>query len=333
MANSLVSMELVRNLVVALAMTQACLSYADAPASAGARLETAALFPLNWRTLEFHATGVAGSVTTRIDLRKLSAKDVQVSLLDVAKPMSPRGAANRIVELEVDSRVRLLVGADIETRERLWFNEDDGLPLQLIRIRLGSNPSSKLYRFGGDQVYRLRKKPDNKTEAGRSPEHWSRNSGSFYPLPDGECLSVLESLQLFYLLSNLQYGINEASQTLCVFNRKHVYQVELQVAEPGSVDVDYLQVAAGVKTRIRETLQTIHMVLNSRPLNDAAAGTKPFSFLGMQGEIHFLLSDPGRVPLRISGQVPGFGMIDLELKKLAGCAHRDCIRQSHEVDP
>ena len=43
---------------------------------------------------------------------------------------------------------------------------------------------------------------------------------------------------------------------------------------------------------------------------------EPFSFLGLKDEIHLLLSDPGRIPLRVRGQVPGFGMIDLELKKL-----------------
>ena len=43
---------------------------------------------------------------------------------------------------------------------------------------------------------------------------------------------------------------------------------------------------------------------------------EPFSFLGLKDEIHLLLSDPGRIPLRVRGQVPGFGMIDLELKTL-----------------
>ena len=43
---------------------------------------------------------------------------------------------------------------------------------------------------------------------------------------------------------------------------------------------------------------------------------KPFSFLEQQNKIYLLLSDPGRIPLRVHGQVPAFGMIDLELKKL-----------------
>jgi hypothetical protein len=42
---------------------------------------------------------------------------------------------------------------------------------------------------------------------------------------------------------------------------------------------------------------------------------EPFSFLGLK-DVHLLLSDPGRIPLRVRGKVPGFGMIDLELKKL-----------------
>lgn len=332
MACSLISMESVRRLIVALAMTQTCLSYADAPASESAQADYIAPFQQNWHTLEFNASGMTGSVTTRIGQRKLSATDVQAALLDAADLKYPHAASTWVAEMNVDSRIHMSVGPGFDTRERLWFNEDEGLPLQLKRIRSGSNPSSKLYRFGSDGVYRLRKKPDNETEAGQSPGHWSRSSESLYPLPKGECPSVLESLQLLYLLSSTQYGISEASQPLCVFNRKHVYQVKLRIAEAGPFDVDFLQVVGDEETEIRETLQPIHMILNSRPLGDEPA-VKPFSFLGMQGEIHVLLSDPGRIPLRISGQVPGFGAIDLELKKLAGCAHQDCIGQSYAVDP
>ena len=112
MANNLVSREMVRNLIVAVAMTQTWLAYAKAPVSEDARPDMVAPIPLNWQALEFHASGVAGSMTTRIELRKLSATDVQVSLLDAAKLKSPRGAANRIVEIGIDSRVQLLVGAE-----------------------------------------------------------------------------------------------------------------------------------------------------------------------------------------------------------------------------
>ena len=332
MTSKRVSMEMVRILVRALAMAHCCLSYAESPASEAVRLGSVAPIQRNWHALEFQATGVAGSVITRIDLRKASGTDIQTMLLDGTSLKLPHAAASRVVEMDVHSRAQLLVGSAIETRERLWFNEEDGLPLQLTRIRRGNKPSSKQYRFGDDGVYRLRKKPDTKTEAGRSPEHWSRSSESFYPLPEGECPSVLESLQLLYLLTSPQYGISQASQTLCVFNRKRVYRVEIWAAKSGSLDVEYLQLVGGVETRIRQTMQTIHLVLNSRPLKGATAA-KPFSFLGMQGEIHFQLSDPGRVPLRISGQVPGFGMIDLELKKLVGCVQQDCIRPSHWVNP
>ena len=330
MTNNPVSMKLLRILVLALAMAHSCLSYADVPASEVAPPGSVAPIQRGWHALEFQATGVAGSVTTRIDLRKASGTDIRAMLLDEASLKSAHAAAGRVVELDVQSRVQLLVGGGIETRERLWFNEEDGLPLQLTRIRRGNKPSSKQYRFGRDRVYRLRKKPENETQAGQSPEHWSRSSESFYALPAGECRSVLESLQLFYLLSSPQYGISEASQTLCVFNRKHLYQVEIRLAQPGPIDLDHVQVAAEGKAGIRETRETIHLVINSRPLEDRAAAVKPFSFLGMQGEIHVLLSDPGRVPLRISGKVPGFGVIDLELRKLVGCADQDCIQQSNE---
>ena len=289
-------------------------------------------FQRNWHALEFQASGVAGSVTTRIDLRKASDTGYSSHAASRGQTRVTAWRGQPGSGDGVNSKVHLLVGAGIETGERLWFNEDEGLPLQLTRIRQGSKPSWKQYRFGSERVYRVRKKPANDKEAVQSAEKWSRSSESFYPLPDGECTSVLESLQLIYLLSSPQYRISEASQTLCVFSRKHLYQVKLLVAEPGLLDVDYLQMVGDEKTRIREELRTISMVLKSVPLKGSAAAAKPFSFLGMKGDIHFLLSDPGRIPLQISGQVPGFGMIDLELRKLVGCAYQDCNRRSGEGD-
>ena len=317
MVNNLVSRGMVLKLVVVLAMTQSCLSYATTP-SGGSQRYTVAPTPLPWHSLELHDSGVAASVTTRIDLRKLSAADVRATLVEVPKPMSPTAVSSRIVEIEIDSMAHLLLGAGIETRNRLWFNEDDGLPLQLTRIRQGRNPSSKLYRFGSNRVYRLSKKPDNKAETGQPPEHWSQISESFYPLPgaDGECPSVLESSQLFYLLSSPHYEISETPAELCVFSRQHVYRLGVRIMGREQLDVDYLQVTAGQETRIRRTMEVLNVALTSRPVEDTSGGVEPFSFLGLQGEIHLLLSDPGRVPLRVRGQVPGFGDIDLELKKL-----------------
>ena len=316
--NRLVPSGMLLHLVMVLAMAQTSLSYGATSASESGRMDTVAPPLLNWRNLELQDSGVAGSVTTRIDLRKLSAAEVRPTLVDGPNPMSQRVTGTRIQELVVDNSIRLLLGAGIKTRDRLWLNEDDGLPLQLIRMQLGSKPSQKLYRFGSNRVYRLRRQPANRVETEQPPEQWSQVSESFYPLPDpgGECPTILESSQLLYLLSNPEHGISESPETLCVFSRKHVYQVEFQIVGREQLDVDYLQVVAGQENRVRETLEAVRVVLNSRPFNGAAGDVESFSFLGLKDEIHLLLSDPGRIPLQVRGQVPGFGMIDLELKKL-----------------
>ena len=312
----LASRRMARCLVMALTMAQACLSYGATSTSANQRTGTPT--PLNWHKLELQDAGMLGSITTRIDLSTLSATDVQPTLVDGPKQMSPRAAAPRIQELVVSNTIQLLLGAGIETQARLWFNADDGLPLQLVRIRQGSNPSRKLYRFGSNRVYRLRNKPGNSAETGQPPENWSQTRESFYPLPapDGECPAILESSQLLTLLTNPDQLLSERPVELCVFDRKHVYRVEFRVLGREQLDIDYLQLAAGKETRVRRTLEALHVVLTSRPLEGAREDVEPFSFLGLKDEIHFLLSDPGRIPLRVRGQVPGFGMIDLELKKL-----------------
>jgi len=317
-AKSLVPRTIALYLVVIFTVAQTNPSYGATAAPEISRPETVAPTPLNWRNLELHVSGVTASVATRIDLRKRPATEVRATLEDGPKQFSPRAATPRIVELVATNSVRLLLGARFETRDRLWFNEDDGLPLQLTRTRQGSNPSEKIYRFGSDQIYRLRRLPANKAETEQSSEHWSHISESFYPLldPDRECPTILESSQLLYLLSNPERGVSDSGEMLCVFSRKQVYRVELRTVGQEQLDVEYLQIIAGQETRFRKTLDAVHVVLNSHPFSSAEGDQEPFSFLGLKGEIHVLLSNPGGIPLRVSGQVPGFGMIELELKTL-----------------
>jgi hypothetical protein len=110
--------------------------------------------------------------------------------------------------------------------------------------------------------------------------------------------------------------LSERPVALCLFDRKYVYRVGFRTLGREQLEVDYLRIAASQETRVKRTLEALHVTLTSRPLEGAREDVEPFSFLGLKDEIHLLLSDPGRIPLRVRGQVPGFGMIDLELKKL-----------------
>ena len=300
-----------------LAIVQASSSYATTLESN--RPDTIAPSSLNWRTLELRDAGVTGSVTTRIELSHLPAAEVQAILKDAPSLVSQRAAGTRIEALAVASSIRSLLGVKIENRTRLWFNMDDGLPLQLMRQRQGSKPSQKLYRFGSSQVYRQRRQPADKTEAGQPAEHWSEISESYYPLPgpDKECPVILESSQLLYLLSNPDHVFSERAQELCVFDRQRVYRVGIRLLGREPLAVDYLQLDASEETRVKRTLQALRVAVTSHPLEGAPEDVQPFSFLGLDDDIELLLSDPGRIPLRIHGQVSGFGTLDLELKKLA----------------
>jgi hypothetical protein len=270
---------------------------------------------LNWQTLEFLDSGLTGSLTTRIELRRFTAAELQPALLHAPDIKSPRQADNRILELAVANSIRLLLGAGVESQSRLWFNEGDGLPLQLMRVRRGSKPSQKLYRFGSRRVYRQRRQPADRAETKQPAEHWSEVSESYYPLPDeeAECPVILESSQLLYLLSRPDTVPGDGTEALCVFDRQRVYRVDFRVLGQEPLAVNYLQVESGEETRVKRTLEALHVILTGRPLEGAPADGQPFSFLGLQGDIQLLLSDPGRIPLRIHGEVPGFGRIDLEL--------------------
>jgi hypothetical protein len=304
--NSQASKGMALCLVVFLTLSHTCLPYA------------AALAPPDWHSLELRDAGMTASVTTRIDLKEVPQADVQSFLIEGPEQLSPRVAASRIQELAVTSKIRLLLTAGIETRSQLWFNVDNGLPLQLVRTRLGSRPARKIYRFGNQQVYRLRSEPAHSAESAQPPEEWTQRSESFYPLPDpdGECPAVLESSQLLYLLTSQGQIGSGKPEALCVFDRKRVYRVDMQILGREQLAVDYLQVIAGRETRVRQDQEAFHLVISGEPEEDSAEDKEPFSFLGLQGEIHLLLSDPGRVPLQIRGEVPGNITVQLELVEL-----------------
>jgi hypothetical protein len=305
------------HLVLLLAMVPASSSFATT--SEGKQADTVAAAGLNWRSLELQDSGLTGSVTTRIELGTYPEAEVQSVLVDAPDTVSQRAAGTRLVELGVASSIRSLPGVRIENQTRLWFNADDGLPIQLMRLRLGSKPSQKLYRFGSRQVYRQRRQPADKAEREQPAGHWREVSEAYYPLPgqDEACPIILESSQLLYVLSRQDTVLSESGGEFCVFDRKQVYRVGFRVLGREPLAVDYLQLGDNQETRVKRTLQASRVALTSRPLEGAAGDMQPFSFLGLDDDIELLLSEPGRIPLRIRGQVSGFGTIDLELKKLA----------------
>ena len=307
---------MVLNIVLVLAMVQTSLSYGVAAES---RQPDTAQVPLNWHTLELRDSGVTGSVTTRVELRMFPAAELQSALLDAPQSMSPRQAGKQTGVLEVNNSVRLLLGVDIENQSRLWFNEGDDLPLQLMRVHRGNNPSQKLYRFGSSQVYRQRRQPADRAETEQPAGHWSDVSEAYYPLPnqDEACPVILESSQLLYVLSKQDTVLSESGGEFCVFDRKQVYRVGYRLLGRERLAVNYLQIDANKETRQKHTLQALHIALTSRPLAGSPEDIQPFSFLGLDDDIELLFSEAGRIPLRIQGHVSGYGSIELELKKLA----------------
>ena len=282
------------------------------------RADTLAPAAMNWHRLELQSSALKGSITTRIELRILPAAGLRSALVDVPKPMSQRQSGTRIGELEVNNSIHLLLGIRFENQSRLWFNGDDGTPLQLLRQRHGRKPSRKLYLFGSSQVYRQRRQPADKAESAQPAGHWSKISESFYPLADteGACEDILESSQLLYLLSRPDHVPGEVAAELCVFDRQRIYRVGMRLLGREQLAVDYLQVTGSQETRVKRTQQAVRVALTSRPLEGAEGDVEPFSFLGLDDNIELLLSEPERIPLRVHGQVSGFGVIDLELGKL-----------------
>jgi hypothetical protein len=105
-------------------------------------------------------------------------------------------------------------------------------------------------------------------------------SRNFLITPRREFVPRAESSQLLTLITNQEQAASERPEALCVFDRKRVYRVELRIPGREQLDVDYPQVLAGRETRVRNTLQDVHVLLDSNLPGETREDGEPFSFLG-----------------------------------------------------
>ena len=286
-----------------------------AQSSSTTKFESASL---PWSRLSFKADSLFGKVTTEVRLAALPAKEAGHLLLAVpqADALQPSGEA--VISITVDSNIDPLIGPKEILNTRSLCNPYGAAALQLVRLRQGGKIWQKSYRFQPDGVYHQRKKPVDKKQLELPPEQWNTFEKRFYQYngKDHQCPAVLETSELIYLASVIDFTEQKAPLSLCVFDKQQVYRVTVIAGGARQLKVDYLERSGDNQTRRNDVIDALKISFQPRALVLENEELEIFSFLGFQGEFDIFVDPDSRLPVQVSDKIGTLGRIDIKLKSV-----------------
>lgn len=266
-----------------------------------------------WVSLKYQASSLVGSVATMLELSGAARQDMQAPLYAALENREFQSTSGRLSLLSINTHIVSLLQKSVADA-KIWFNPGNLAVLQRDRLRHGKNGSQKTYRFAGDGAFRLRREPADSTEAGKSPENWTRIKESFYPydLNATGCKVVSEPVLLFYLVSSLETGADKGSREACVFFDDALYRVWLEPRGGASLNVNYVVNSGGESRKVSGRKWTLKVALRVEPIT-RGADRADFELLELRGDIAFFIDTVRKLPVRITGQRAGFGQLKIEL--------------------
>ncbi len=273
---------------------------------------------LAWQRLSYAARKVLGTVTTEVQWQDLVAEENKDRLIPVPMQGALQRTGSRLFQLEGRSVVKPLWGSQEVFKTQALYDSGSGAVLQRTRWRQGKERWEKIYRFTERGAYRLRTQPADSDEYTGSPESWTDTLGSFYEYgaSDENCSRILEPLVLLYLASTADWLNADAPVRLCVFGKKQLHQVQVYRQASQKLKVDYVARAADKRISRKEEIEAVRFSCRPRALAAAGEQAEPLSFLGLKGDFDIYIDRNTRIPLQISGEVPGLGQLDIKLQEV-----------------
>ncbi|MEE4266142.1 MAG: hypothetical protein V2I56_25875 [Desulfobacteraceae bacterium] len=272
---------------------------------------------VRWSDLSFSANNFLAAVDVDVHLGSLSETEVQTAL-----PASPRGvpvqsSSSMVYHLSLSNSVDPIFRPAVKSSHLVWFDPQQGAVLGRIRFRRGKDDFEKKYRFTEQGVFRHQREPKNKQEALLPPEQWTDIKDTFYPHdPDRlGCAYISERLVLMYLVSAAALTPDTEPLSVCVFGIRQLHRVSLRAQGLHSLEVNYIE--KDQQTAIRRTgvVEAIKIEIEARPMESSSNVSEDFSILGLHKDIAIFIDPISRIPLQISGYIPGVGQADLKLNE------------------
>lgn len=265
-----------------------------------------------WSRLVFRAPERADDLSVEVTLSEASPADLDAVMIsrpgDAAAPVD-----GEVLKLTSTIDVYLTGRA---YRTDIWFEPAGLSPLQRRRDKIGGDVNRKIFRYGADGVRRLRIEPKGRSEADLAPELWTDVREHVYPFgPERDgCPLVTDPGLLFFAAS--AGAITEAGpETLCVFNKKAIHPVRLSAEPDAPLAADYVAVNGSEQSRVRREARVRKVRIRASAPESEGIDPDPFEFFEMGGEIEIDLEAESGLPLRIAGDVAGFGRVEFLLSE------------------
>jgi hypothetical protein len=272
-----------------------------------------------WNHLSYQVSDIFGKLTTDVQLKTVPVEAAADLLIKdpAGDALPPTGAT--LLTLTVYSDIKPLLGSNEILTTQSWFEPNNARALQRVRLRLGKDKWQKSYRFTKNGVLRLRSKPQDSSEENLSPDRWTKIRNHFYPYGDNsaECAQILEPASLLYVLSGMDMSlIREKPLDLCVFNKKQLHRVQLNMAGLKLIKVNYGQIAGENEVLKKDEVETVKISFKTNSLAGPDQEEETFSFLGLNGDFDIYIEKASRIPVQVSGKISAIGKVDLSLQKV-----------------
>jgi len=270
-----------------------------------------------WKTLSFKCENFWGAAISKVKLDVLHSANVEKLLTTNPEGRALMPTGPQVLTVSVNSTIDPFIGPDDYSETKVWFTPQEATALQRIRVRLGKKKWQKVYRWTDNGVYRLRKKPNGSDEENLPMERWTNKEESFYPydLEKSRCLYVSEPSVLLFFVSAASLSLGDEPSTLCIFNKKQLHRVQIQVEKLQRLKVNYIEKLPQSETLKDGEIDVLKISFKPHSLFADEAKAEPFSFLGLKGDFDIFVDKVSRIPVQVSGRIPKFGRVDIKLEK------------------
>jgi len=271
-----------------------------------------------WTQIHYEASRGIATLNVDLDLQPLSRTTLTRNLpAHEGLPALPLPANSvEIYELRAKIHLKHLFG-DYATDDKLWFRTDDLGAIQREKTRSGNKEYVKTFRYQSTGTHRLRIRPDGRSERKKPSSAWTDRSHSFYNYSQAlkYCKVVSEPGLLFFVATANDFSDNQPVQ-VCVFSDDSLFRMTIEPVGRETIEVDYsLKKKNGKQEQIKGKVKALHLHITAKRL---PGGSKKadFEILDFKGSQELYIDPKRRIPLRISGSLPGMGKGDVDISSV-----------------
>jgi hypothetical protein len=254
-------------------------------------------------------------VETRIELSEQDTAEATAAAVAAGQGRPLETEATKLQRITIHTTITPAVGGAVALEKVFWFDPQRQNVLFGETCRTGQEEYLRRFRFTRQGVFRFRREPVSREEAGLSPPNWSDTKASFYAYAPRKwnCRQILAPSALIYFINKVNFSSPDLTPALCVFHKRQLYRVTLGSGGERAVSANYRKHSGREAVEVSQTVAAVRILLETAPLGDYGGEVEDFSFLGFKKDVELLFDPVARIPIMIGGHLPGLGHSVLEL--------------------